>query len=218
MNSSPAFPKTQLESAGTSLLLREVTHRIANQYMMAIASVSLAAARTQDRAAKAILTQVSDQLRHYAIAHRALQPPDSADLADLAEYLHNLGKALTRTILCGRGVRLIIASDSMFLAPDICWRLGLILTELATNAARHAFSNSEGAIRIEAIATSNRVRILFSDDGRPASTPTPGRGTAIVEELVAGLGGYVAWRFRADGTFVLLSFPRPGGDAYIAGS
>jgi two-component sensor histidine kinase len=54
------------------LLLREITHRVCNEFASAIQVVSLTAAKSPDGNVKAALAGVMEQLHNYA---RVLPPP-----------------------------------------------------------------------------------------------------------------------------------------------
>jgi two-component sensor histidine kinase len=62
-----------------------------------------------------------------------------------------------RSFLRGGDVRPAIVSGPVFLEPEVRWRVGLIVTELITNAARHAFIDRGGEIRVEILSYENAV-------------------------------------------------------------
>jgi two-component sensor histidine kinase len=80
-------PALQLPSPDERVLLHELNHRINNEFAAAISAVSVAAARSSDRAVKAALSGVGELLQHYADVHRALQTPDHDTPVDAATYL-----------------------------------------------------------------------------------------------------------------------------------
>ena len=87
----------QLPSPDERVLLHELNHRINNEFAAAISAVSVAAARSSDRAVKAALSGVGELLRHYADVHRALQTPDHDTPVDAATYLHQLCVSISRS-------------------------------------------------------------------------------------------------------------------------
>ena len=94
-----------------------------------------------------------------------------------------------------------------------CWRANLILTELITNASRHAFDTQGGRISVAVTTAGGWIACRVSDDGRAAPTPEPGLGTHLVDALTADLGGDVERIYTQSGTIVTLSFPRNRGPA-----
>src|SRR5260370_36198165 len=80
---------SQLPLPQAQLLLHELNHRIGNEFCCAISVVSLAAARSNNKEAKAALTDVAEILHHYADVHNALQVPDKGIHMEEAAYLRN---------------------------------------------------------------------------------------------------------------------------------
>src|SRR6266850_8220564 len=85
-----AMASTTYSTSEERLLLREITHRVNNEFASAIQVVSVAAARSGDRNVKAALTGVMEQLHDYARVHHALQMPANNDCIDASAYLREL--------------------------------------------------------------------------------------------------------------------------------
>src|SRR5262249_29261606 len=85
-------------------------------------------------------------------------------------------------------------------------RLGMIVSELVTNAARHAFGADGGEIRVELKSSSNFVECCVADDGTASAQISPARGLKIVEALVDGLGGRIERRHSSKGRTGALTF------------
>ena len=189
------------------LYIAEMEHRVANEYALAVATISLAAARSSDADVKATLGGAAQRLRDYANVHRTLQAPLKPGLMDLSLYLRGLFDALVRASLGERGVSLTLIERSVEIEAQRCWRVGLIASELITNAVRHGFRGGPGAITIEMATSAGQVQCRVRDDGRAVLAPTAGNGTHLVDSLAKELGGFVDRRFGHNGTSVLLSFP-----------
>jgi hypothetical protein len=69
-----------------------------------------------------------------------------------------------------------------------CWQLGLIVSELITSAARHAFGNCIGVIRGELLPSASLVECRVTDYGEGTSSVSPGRGLRIVAALARSPG------------------------------
>jgi two-component sensor histidine kinase len=189
------------------LLLRELSHRINNEFSSAIGAISVAAARSANGEAKAALAAVQTQLESYVQVHHALQMPEDRRRIDAAVYLRRLCRAISRSKLERRGIELRFAEQSLRMNADRCWRLGLIVSELITNAERHAFKKSGGQIIVELAPSTTFVECRVSDNGVNEGTIYPGRGLRIVEALARSLGGSIKQDFGAKGATALLVFP-----------
>jgi two-component sensor histidine kinase len=185
----------------------EIEHRVVNEYMQAIASILVAAARSSNAEAKAVLSNAAERLHDHAELHRTLQPPVLCGRIDLSEYLRGLCRALSRATLNERGIRLTLVEHLAMIEVEQCWRVGLIVFELVTNSFRHGFKYRTGKISVEIGRSQGQILCRVSDDGRPVRHPVPGRGTRIVDALAEELGGFVERQFGLDGTTVCLSFP-----------
>ena len=132
-----------------ALLLDELNHRINNEFASAIGAVSLAAARSSTDLVKVALAGVAELLHHYAAVHHALQMPAAEALIDAAAYLRKLCRSISRSKLAHLKINFVLAAEPLKLQSHKCWRLGMIVHELITNAARHAFAGRKGEIRVE---------------------------------------------------------------------
>jgi two-component sensor histidine kinase len=189
-------------------LVEEFNHRVLNEYAEAISSLALAAAAAPDKGSELALTAAAIRLRAHAEAHRALQAPIYDGPMDLAAYVVHLCASLSKAHLAGRGVRLTVRADEVWLDADRGWRVGLIIAELIRNAARHGLSGGPGAIGVEIAETAEHISCSVYDDGRGASGPVIGRGRRVVMALADELAGEVNWSFAPTGCCARLEFPR----------
>jgi two-component sensor histidine kinase len=189
------------------MLVAEIEHRVANEYALAVASISLAAARVTNLEARAALRRTAQRLRNYADVHRSLQAPTVAGNVDLAAYVSQLCRALTRARLDERLVSLSLVAEGVSIESHRCWRVGLIISELVTNCIRHGLDGAGGEIAIRITRSRGSVLCTVSDNGRAACGATPGSGAQVVNALAEELGGFVERRHGGRGTSVVLSFP-----------
>ena len=194
-------------SASWSLLL-EHGHRVANEYALATAMLSLAARRSQSPEARDALTAAADKLRLYSDAYRTLQPPLQDDAIYLADYLRPMCAAIAKANLADRDIQLVFVEDSVLLDAGRCLRVGAIVSELITNVVKHRTRSTSGEIVVELTARSGQVFCSVVDEAAcPQAGPT-GHGSRILAVLAAELGGALEQRFGPDGAISLLSFPQ----------
>jgi two-component sensor histidine kinase len=205
------YVTTERLVAEDSLILAELSHRITNEFASAISMVSLAAARSGSGEVKAALAVVIDRLHNYASVHRALEMPahnTETDAADASAHLRQLCKSISRSKLGDKGIRLVFVERPLWIRSDQCWRLGLIVFELITNAVRHGFDSAGGVIHVELLPSDSLVECRVADNGCGTSGARPGRGLKIVETLAEALGGSIEHFSGPDGTTAVLIFPR----------
>jgi two-component sensor histidine kinase len=192
------------------LLVRELSHRINNELASMIGFVSLAAARSTSGEVKNALAGVMNLLHSHAAAHHALEMPAYSTVVDAADYVRALCKSIRRTRLNHRNIRLVLAGHPLRMRSELCWKLGMIVSELITNSARHAFTDRGGTIRVGLSGSGRFAECYVMDDGSSRSPCQPGQGLKIVEALAKELNGEVAYHFGPEGGLSKLIFPISG--------
>jgi two-component sensor histidine kinase len=209
----------QLPNPDGSLLLRELNHRIRNELTSAICTVSAKAVHSDSVAVKAALVEVVDLLHQCADVHRALRMPDQGRFTDATRYLRQLCFSVTKYRLDRLGIRVLFSADGLRLEGERCWKLGLIVSELLTNVARHAeFDDRHPEVRVRLMLAGNVVKCAVSDNGSAPEPVRRGRGLTIIEDLAGSLGGRVHTSCAAAGSSFLLAFPLTDAEQRAAGA
>ena len=168
-------PSAEQYSSTTGLLLREFSHRINNEFASAIGMISVAAEHLGNGEAKATLAAVQDRLHNYARVQHALQIPEHRSRIDAAAYLRQLCRAICSAKLDAKGIKLLLVERTFQMDSERCWRLGLIVSELITNSARHAFGDNGGLIRVELLPSASIIECRVTDNGTSKPKDTPGK-------------------------------------------
>jgi two-component sensor histidine kinase len=189
------------------LFLRELTHRVNNEFAAAIGMVSTFASRSPDPKVKALLCAVADRLNGYAQVHRSLTMPAHDDLIDAAAYLKRLCHSISQSKLDFKCIELELVERPFLMGSDRCWRLGMMISEIITNAARHAFDERGGKIRVELQPRRSFVRCIVADNGRGAAEYQAGHGSSIIQAVVDSLEGTLDQHVGPCGVVTVLTFP-----------
>jgi two-component sensor histidine kinase len=209
----------QLPNPDGSLLLRELDHRIKNELTSAIYTVSAKAVQSDSVAVKAALLDVVDLLHQWGDVHQALHMPEHGRLTDAARYLQQVCFSITKYRLDRVAIHVVFSADDLRLEGDRCWKLGLIVSELLTNVARHAlFDGRDPELRVELMLAGDVVKCRVSDNGTAAEPIRHGRGLTIIGELASSLGGRVHTSCAAEGSYFLLTFPLTEAEQRAAGT
>jgi two-component sensor histidine kinase len=117
----------------------------------------------------------------------------SDDLAtfSLAPFLRELCDKVSASFgAVGSGVRIVVDADALIADLDFAIPLGLLATELLSNAIKHARAS---VVTIELRQTAGRVVLAVGDDGRGAGSTRlaarTGVGSRIIEGLTRQIGG-----------------------------
>lgn len=206
----PIEPSTDRALFAERLLLREFTHRVNNELTFAMSSITLAASRCDSSEARRALVAVHDRLQNFAQVHHSLQLPDHSTTIEATAYLHSLCGAISRSRLEGWGIELSLSLHPLRMSSERCWHLGMIVFELITNAARHAFAHGPGRIRLELLPSGTSVECRVTDNGSCDAEIRRGTGLKIVEALAGRLHGTVDVQPGPRGTRSILIFPLHG--------
>jgi len=151
---------------------------------------------------------VMEQLHNYARVHHALQMPANNDCIDASAYLRELCGSISRSKLENRNIELVLVERPFRISSERCWLMGMIVSELITNAVRHAFDRHGGTIRLECRTFAGFVECRVSDNGSASTADVrPGRGLRIIEALAQALGADFQFDVGEDGSEAALMFP-----------
>lgn len=204
-------PPTMGQELGVSpaelLLLREMTHRINNEWTSIIGFVSRVAVHSTNCGVKLALGEVVERMHDHACLHRILRMPVENRLIDATAYLQTLCQAVSRAKLESSGIELVLVEHPIRLSSLQCWRLAMIITELITNSYRHAFGESGGTVRVELKKRGSYAECRVTDDGGASDIVRSGHGLNIVRGLASTLDGEIDLQFGQDGAVAVVSFP-----------
>jgi two-component sensor histidine kinase len=209
----------QLPNPDGTLLLRELNHRLNNELTCAICAVSVKAMQSDSAAVKTALLDVVELLHQCADVNRALRMPDRRNLTDAARYLQQLCFSITKYRMDHLTIRVLFSANDLRLEGERCWKLGLIVSELLTNVARHAqFDGRHPEVRVELALAGDVVRCRVADNGSASEPVRRGRGLTIVGELASSLGGRVHTSCAVEASCALLTFPLTEAEQRAAGA
>jgi two-component sensor histidine kinase len=193
------------------LLMREMTHRISNEFTSAISLVAVTASRCGNEEVKDALAGVREHLEQYARVHHALRMPEPGVPIDASSHLRELCRSVSHSKLSAWNIELVFIDHPMLLASERCWLLALVLYELVTNSARHAFGRSGGQIRVELMERAGIARCIVSDDGAATGGGRRRGGLEIINSLVESLQGTIEQQFGPSGSVSVVTFPLETG-------
>jgi two-component sensor histidine kinase len=197
-------------------LFRELQHRVKNSFMMISSLIRLTQTEARTEESTLLLSDIGDRVDAVSELYGMLHSTGSIQDVDLDSYLSRILGLLARDNRIGVSTELAAGRIPTRTAVPI----GLIVTELMTNALKHAFPGGRrGTVTLRALREADGLSLRFSDDGvglpagvDPAATRSI--GMTIVRSLVDQLDGKfevivaggTAWSFR-------LPLPAPGGAA-----
>ncbi|WP_137899423.1 histidine kinase dimerization/phosphoacceptor domain -containing protein [Sphingomonas sp. 2SG] len=193
-------------NARLEALLGEVNHRVANSLQLVSAMVRLQAGALADPTARAALDDTQRRIGAIAQVHRRLYSANDVESVDMRDYLGSLVAELADTLTSGDAPHALrVAAEPIRLPTDKAVSLGVIVTELVTNACKYAYPAGDGGeIRVMLAADGDRAfRLSVEDDGcgMPAeATPKgTGLGTKLIRAMAQSLQTIVEYEPRPQG-------------------
>jgi len=209
----------ELEAANTRLsalvveremLLVEVNHRAKNSLAIAASLLGIQGRRQPDPAVRALFEEAQDRLNAMARVHDLLSKSERAQHIDVSMYVTDLGEALRPITGDDDRVSLKVDIDlGILVDADTAVPLGIVLTELITNAVKYAFpAPRSGTILVCAHRSQpGWVELTVRDDGVGMLSLREGSlGYGLVRSLVQQIGGEIDVRNDA-GLVVTIAFP-----------
>ena len=194
--------------------MREIQHRVKNHLAMVVSMIRLEGRRSRDGEAFATLARRVESLSllYDELSYRG---GENRDAVALGPYLGRIAGSIAE--LDRRdGVRIGVDFDPLTVPMDTAVSLGLLLSELLTNALRHAFDGRDGGsiqTRVEE-RPDGGIRLTVADDGVGIAAgsgwpdASKGLGGRIVAQLVRSLNATLAVSGGAAGTTLVLDVPR----------
>ena len=196
-------------AAARELLVREADHRIKNSLQLAISLLSVQLRGIEDRAAADALRGAITRISAIAASHLALQ--SSADLKDV-DLTILLKDLCVHFAQLNPGIAILYRpTGALMLDADRAIPLGLTVSEVITNALRHAFPNgAAGSVSVETMMEAPQLIVRIHDDGvgMQPQAGEAGLGSRIIRSLAAQLAATIEVEsVPRRGTVVTLRLP-----------
>lgn len=201
--------------ADRDLMLAEFEHRVKNNFAIVASMLDIQRRRAGDTAAGEALGAAMMRVDSIARAHRHLYRDGRSSEVNVKDYLEDLCATLSDALLLRGGVVLVCDVDSAPIQRDHAVSIGLIVNELVTNAAKHAFTGRErGRIAVSwKRRNEGGWRLTVADDGAglpPGPQPKRkdgGLGQRLIEAFAHQAGGTLTTDSDKTGTQVMMDVP-----------
>ena len=186
---SRAEEELRASNARLEALLAEVNHRVANSLQIVSAMVRMQATALTDMAARNALDDTQRRIAAIAQVHRRLYSGHDVEQVDMRDYLGALVEELAGTWSSTELPRdLKLAAEPIHLPTDRAVSLGVIVTELVSNACKYAYPDRPGEVRIALSRDGDDFFLLaVEDDGVGLSGEISPGGTGVGTRLIRAM-------------------------------
>jgi two-component sensor histidine kinase len=191
-NADRLAAETRLEASlrEKEALLNEVHHRVKNNLQVISSLLRVQAAHMVGGPGTEVLLESDNRVRSMALVHQQLYESESLSHIDFRSYLATLSRNLLDSYGADRArIDLTSEVDEIYLSVDLSIPLGLIVTELVSNALKHAFPvGTAGSIRLVLRRSGDGIELVVSDSGVGlAEHVDPHKATTMGLRLVSTL-------------------------------
>jgi len=194
-------------------LLKEIHHRVKNNLQVIASLLRLQSRYLKDKQSRAMFEESQNRVHAISLVHEKLYRAEDLARIDFCDYLITLTRGLAEGWKgTGVPVEVVVEPTKVQLGVDTAIPCGLIVTELVTNALKHAFRHAaSGSIRIRAIAEPEGwLELTVRDNGMGMPEGVDFRrsgslGLELVSSLVRQLGANVEIE-RVGGTSFTIHF------------
>jgi two-component system, sensor histidine kinase PdtaS len=196
-----------VEAQKREVLLREMQHRVKNNFQLVLSSISLQKRRHQSEEVHRALDHVASRINAISLAHDQLALRHDGQTVRLSDYIRALCSAIRQQV---EDVEIDVECDELEVSIDRALPVGLILNETAMNSIKHAFGADGGRIKARLVGGVGygEARLTVCDNGRGIQNSNKhGSGLKLISSLARQIGGAVDQQSTDRGTTTTLTFP-----------
>ena len=194
-------------------MLREVNHRVGNSLQLVSSFMSLQQRHLSDEGARAALREAQARIEAVAHVHRRLYTSGDMERVELDAYLEGLVEELGKSVGPeGAAPTISLRAQPIWVSTDQAVSLGVVVTELITNAVKYAYGPGQGGeirVILEPDADERRAILTVEDDGPGLGEGTPkgtGLGGKIITAMASGLRSAIEFDQAHKGVRARLAF------------
>ncbi len=193
-----------------AMLTREMSHRVKNSLASVVGLLRVQGRNAQSEDVRNALKDAASRITTIAQVHDHLWRSAKVGFVDIADFAGELCRKLQETVphtvSCTFG-HLMISADKAI-------PLGLLINEIVTNAAKHAYPQGSGEIRVSGEQRGAELHVEVSDRGIglpldfAIDQPRASLGFKVIKSLLAQLNGRISLAVNSpQGVVVQLDVP-----------
>ena len=177
------------------LLVQEASHRVKNSLAILSSLLTMKANSSKTPKEADALSDASDRVIAVATTHDRLWREAGGDTINLRALLIELCETLAQQL---EHIDIRCSSEEIDASPDHAVSFALLVTELVTNAAKHAYNANGGVVHVQLTNDGAQRLLQISDEGvglaPDFNIDTVGEGSlgmSLIQALAQSLGGTI---------------------------
>lgn len=147
------------------VLLREIHHRVQNNLQFVSSLLNLQSRRVDDEKTLEVLKSCKQRIQSMALIHQKLYQEESLSGISIRNYTKNLVESLQMSYgIDENRIKTELYVDPLYLDINSAISIGLVLSELITNAYKYAFQNQEEGLLEVTLKEMNGVLVMKVKD------------------------------------------------------
>jgi len=193
------------------MMIKEVYHRVKNNLAMVSSIINLQMGEAENSTEISSLNDLRSRIDSISMVHAKLFRGKDLNNINLDDYIQDLVANLIDSLVL---TEITIAADisipDIYIDFDKAVPLGIIFTELTTNALKYAFNDKEaGMISISYMERGGEVEITFADNGTGLSADFSIEGAEtlgfnLITSLVMQLQGSIFFENKNGAVFKII--------------
>ncbi|MGY4511418.1 sensor histidine kinase [Bradyrhizobium sp. USDA 3650] len=177
-----------------AMLTREMSHRVKNSLASVVGLLRVQGRNAESEDVRNALKDAASRITTIAQVHDHLWRSTRIGFVDIADFAGELCRKLQETV----AHNVSCAFDPLMISADKAIPLGLLINEIVTNSAKHAYPDGSGDIRVSGARHGTDLRVEISDQGVGLPTefdidqPRASLGFKVIKSLIAQLEGRIA--------------------------
>jgi len=153
------------------VLLREIHHRVKNNMQVIVSLLRMHARQVDDGDTRLgqVFDDCRDRVNAMSLIHEALYQSEDLARIDFEDYLKKLCRNLSRAYnASNQGIVVTVERCNVALGMDQGFAVGMVISELVTNAFKHAFTSGNGGIVSVSLSgiAGEEVELIVADNGK----------------------------------------------------
>lgn len=192
-----------------TILLQEIHHRVKNNLQIVMSLLRMQSAKIESEEAKVHFNDAINRILTMSLIHQKLYESDNLSAVDLSAYLEELASDVLRSNQVPQKIEKSFRIEIHEIGMKTIVPIALIITELISNSAKHAFDateNPEIKLCVKHLSNSDQIELKYSDNGSWKSSDRDSFGTHLIEALTEQLEGNCSLNVDSSGSHYVFQF------------